>query len=96
MIFLLVKKNVLIVKMGLFVTGEINLFTQAEMDLLQKELETKDLSQSYGEVRRLFRANGWSRDENLKIIFEQPLMRLCAFYLYSEKRRGYALDPVGL
>ena len=39
--------------------------------------------------------NAWFRNKELVRQLEAPLMRLCARYLYLEKRRGYALNPVG-
>ena len=48
------------------------------------------LSNLYDDIR----SNAWMEDE-LKIdALESPLMRLCAKYLYCEKRRGLALDGV--
>lgn len=62
---------------------------------LKAEMGTSDDTETYLELRSLFKTNGWSREDNLPDILEKPLMRMCAFYLFSEKRRGYALDPVG-
>jgi len=38
--------------------------------------------------------NIWVQEKDLSIALEKPLTRLCARYLYSEKRRGFALNPV--
>jgi malonyl-CoA decarboxylase len=46
------------------------------------------------ELRRLLAAGEWLRSERLALLLEPVLMRLCAWYLYGEKRRGYALNPV--
>ncbi len=35
------------------------------------------------------------REEAKAKLLENPLMRLCAHYLFVEKRRGFALDSVG-
>ena len=43
----------------------------------------------------MLNTNSWSEDEQLSGFLETPLMRLCAHYLYNEKRRSYALDGVG-
>ena len=43
----------------------------------------------------LIRSGEWFKDPVLKELFEQPLMSICAHYLYNEKRRGYALNSVG-
>lgn len=45
-------------------------------------------------LKRLFTNNGWVKSEKLARVLQQPLMRLCAWYLYGEKHRGYALNPV--
>jgi malonyl-CoA decarboxylase len=49
----------------------------------------------WSELKQLFKTNGWANDSTLVSLLEVPLMRLCAVYLYLEKRRGYALDNVG-
>ncbi|BFZ09639.1 hypothetical protein BsWGS_12678 [Bradybaena similaris] len=36
----------------------------------------------------------WYRNQHLTQIMTGPLMRLCAHYLYVQKRRNYALNPV--
>ncbi|XP_012944699.1 malonyl-CoA decarboxylase, mitochondrial isoform X2 [Aplysia californica] len=36
----------------------------------------------------------WYRDQNVKEVMKGPLLRLCAHYLYVEKRRKLALNPV--
>uniref|UniRef100_A0A8D0GUW9 Malonyl-CoA decarboxylase, mitochondrial n=1 Tax=Sphenodon punctatus TaxID=8508 RepID=A0A8D0GUW9_SPHPU len=45
-------------------------------------------------LKRLFANNEWMRSERLVKVLQQPLMRLCAWYLYGEKHRGYALNQV--
>ncbi|XP_028813787.1 malonyl-CoA decarboxylase, mitochondrial [Denticeps clupeoides] len=45
-------------------------------------------------LRRLLASGEWVRSEQLAQVLEPALMRLCAWYLYGEKRRGYALNPV--
>ncbi len=47
-----------------------------------------------GRLLDLIKTNSWLRDEDLRAILETPLMRLCSRYLYREKHRGFALDPV--
>ncbi|XP_031549423.1 malonyl-CoA decarboxylase, mitochondrial-like [Actinia tenebrosa] len=42
----------------------------------------------------LIQTEDWHRDETIVECVKGPLMRLCARYLYEEKRRGFALDPV--
>ncbi|XP_061449871.1 malonyl-CoA decarboxylase, mitochondrial [Rhineura floridana] len=45
-------------------------------------------------LKRLLTNNEWVRSERLVRVLQQPLMRLCAWYLFGEKHRGYALNPV--
>ncbi|TRY85232.1 hypothetical protein DNTS_009271 [Danionella cerebrum] len=45
-------------------------------------------------LRRLISTSDWIHSERLIHTLEPVLMRLCAWYLYGEKRRGYALNPV--
>ncbi|XP_058501451.1 malonyl-CoA decarboxylase, mitochondrial [Solea solea] len=45
-------------------------------------------------LRKLIGTSEWLRSERLTRVLEPILMRLCAWYLYGEKRRGYALNPV--
>lgn len=45
-------------------------------------------------LRKLIGTSDWMRSERLSLLLEPVLMRLCAWYLYGEKRRGYALNPV--
>lgn len=43
---------------------------------------------------KLIGTSDWMHSERLSRTLEPALMRLCAWYLYGEKRRGYALNPV--
>ncbi|KAG7229837.1 hypothetical protein INR49_012486 [Caranx melampygus] len=45
-------------------------------------------------LRKLISTSEWLRSERLTCVLEPVLMRLCAWYLFGEKRRGYALNPV--
>uniref|UniRef100_A0A3Q2P0Q9 Malonyl-CoA decarboxylase, mitochondrial n=1 Tax=Fundulus heteroclitus TaxID=8078 RepID=A0A3Q2P0Q9_FUNHE len=45
-------------------------------------------------LRKLVATGEWTRSEKLSLALEPVLMRLCAWYLYGEKRRGFALNPV--
>ncbi|XP_051237538.1 malonyl-CoA decarboxylase, mitochondrial [Dicentrarchus labrax] len=45
-------------------------------------------------LRKLIGTSEWMHSERLCRVLEPALMRLCAWYLYGEKRRGYALNPV--
>ncbi|KAJ6657192.1 hypothetical protein lerEdw1_002781 [Lerista edwardsae] len=61
--------------------------------------EYREISEITGDpaveiLKRLLANNEWTRSEKLARVLQQPLMRLCAWYLYGEKHRGYALNPV--
>ncbi|XP_032086472.1 malonyl-CoA decarboxylase, mitochondrial isoform X2 [Thamnophis elegans] len=63
------------------------------------DLEMQEISEITGDpaaekLKRLFTNNGWVKSEKLARVLQQPLLRLCAWYLYGEKHRGYALNPV--
>ncbi|XP_060644012.2 malonyl-CoA decarboxylase, mitochondrial [Anolis sagrei] len=45
-------------------------------------------------LKRLLMNNEWVRSERLVRALQAPLLRLCAWYLYGEKHRGYALNRV--
>ena len=49
----------------------------------------------YGQVRQLLANHAWVKDESKVRLLEPLLMKLCAHYLFVEKRRAYALDSVG-
>lgn len=74
-------------------------YTGADL-LLPTETETLanvlrcDQSVLTDKLYDLLRSNRWVEDDDLIMALEQPLMRLCAKYLYCEKRRGLALDSV--
>ncbi|KAJ4426092.1 hypothetical protein ANN_26901 [Periplaneta americana] len=71
--------------------GQPDVFTADEVEQLKSHLKTDNF---WSELKQLFKTNGWATDSKLVILLEVPLMRLCARYLYLEKRRGYALDNV--
>lgn len=71
--------------------GHRAILTAEEAEQLRCHLQTKTL---WSELKELFKTNGWANDSKLVALLEVPLMRLCAGYLYLEKRRGYALDNV--
>ncbi|XP_026852069.2 malonyl-CoA decarboxylase, mitochondrial [Electrophorus electricus] len=45
-------------------------------------------------LRTLLASADWLHSDHLTRVLQPALLRLCAWYLYGEKRRGYALDPV--
>lgn len=47
-------------------------------------------------VKDLIQTHAWIQNEQICDVIKKPLMRLCARYLYIEKRRGFALNPVGM
>jgi hypothetical protein len=65
--------------------------------------ELKSLAPFYGSARdtcfdglhKALKDHSWLKIMDLIQVLKQPLMRLCIRYLYIEKRRGYALNPVG-
>ncbi|KAM4833930.1 malonyl-CoA decarboxylase, mitochondrial [Thomomys bottae] len=61
--------------------------------------ESRDIAQVTGgpahETLKVYlSSNEWVKSEKLVHTLQAPLMRLCAWYLYGEKHRGYALNPV--
>lgn len=45
-------------------------------------------------LRASLSGSEWVKSDKLVRALQGPLMRLCAWYLYGEKHRGYALNPV--
>ncbi|KAK3739036.1 hypothetical protein QZH41_010503, partial [Actinostola sp. cb2023] len=45
-------------------------------------------------LKELIQRADWHQDIAIVECVKTPLMRLCASYLYEEKRRGFAMDPV--
>ncbi|XP_071819206.1 malonyl-CoA decarboxylase, mitochondrial-like [Apostichopus japonicus] len=68
------------------------LFSKEELQRIKKATD-EDL-EGLPLIKEILTTNSWSLSEDLKTILKQPLMRLCARYLLTEKRRGYALNPV--
>lgn len=74
--------------------AETDLFTVDEINLFKKELEKSNPGNAWDAFKRVIDTNAWVQSPLLLMLFETPMMRLCARYLYLEKRRGCALDPV--
>lgn len=74
--------------------GEASIFHEKELKLLKTHLEVSSDSMVYDRLRKMFSNNSWVENEDLVSTLEEPLMRLCAFYLYKEKRRNYTLNSV--
>ncbi|XP_029463975.1 malonyl-CoA decarboxylase, mitochondrial [Rhinatrema bivittatum] len=71
-------------------SGRNRLFTDSEC----KEISDITGGPVTETLKRLLTANEWTRSDRLIKALEMPLMRLCAWYLYGEKHRGFALNPV--
>merc|ERR1711860_134446 len=70
-------------------------------EVLTKEEKAKISRTFYGPTDDFYdslctaiKSNQWAQNDKLRDALELPLMRLCAKYLFSEKRRNFALDPV--
>ncbi|XP_050834713.1 malonyl-CoA decarboxylase, mitochondrial isoform X1 [Serinus canaria] len=70
--------------------GRNELFTESEW----QEISELTGDPSSNTLKKLLNTNEWVRSEKLMEVLHSPLMRLCAWYLYGEKHRGYALNPV--
>ncbi|KAM6253167.1 malonyl-CoA decarboxylase, mitochondrial isoform 2-T2 [Porphyrio hochstetteri] len=72
---------------------------ELERSELFTESEWQEISEITGDsttetLKKLLNNNEWVRSEKLVKVLHSPFMRLCAWYLYGEKHRGYALNPV--
>ncbi|XP_006087097.1 malonyl-CoA decarboxylase, mitochondrial isoform X7 [Myotis lucifugus] len=70
--------------------GRSELFTDSEY----KEISAVTGGPLNETLKALLSSNEWVKSEKLAKALQAPLMRLCAWYLYGEKHRGYALNPV--
>uniref|UniRef100_A0A8D2QFP6 Malonyl-CoA decarboxylase, mitochondrial n=1 Tax=Zonotrichia albicollis TaxID=44394 RepID=A0A8D2QFP6_ZONAL len=70
--------------------GRNELFTESEW----QEISELTGDPTCNTLKKLLNTNEWVRSEKLAQVLHSPLMRLCAWYLYGEKHRGYALNPV--
>ncbi len=71
-----------------------SVFTVAELEAFSKALDIEDRQQLVGAIGDSLRTNAWTADSELSEALETPLMRLCARYLYLEKRRNQAVNSV--
>ncbi|XP_063980347.1 malonyl-CoA decarboxylase, mitochondrial-like [Diachasmimorpha longicaudata] len=69
----------------------LKIFTREESESLKNALKTEDLALS---LKKLFNNSLWTNDCDLAELLKTPLLRSCAWYLYREKRRNYALNNV--
>ncbi|XP_046368962.1 malonyl-CoA decarboxylase, mitochondrial-like isoform X1 [Haliotis rufescens] len=70
---------------------EDNLLTRSELLQLQPHGKNRNALETF---KHCIQSHQWLNSPDLLDIIKAPLMRLCAQYLYVEKRRGYALNPV--
>lgn len=74
------------------ILGENEVLSQEEDIALQKILGQKWPS----DLQKVMKSNAWLENEELVLFLKEPLMRLCARYLYLEKHRSAALNGVGV
>ncbi|CAG5958408.1 unnamed protein product [Menidia menidia] len=72
----------------------LDLLSEAEWREVERATGSPPGTPALDALRRLLGTGEWTRSERLCGVLEPVLMRLCAWYLYGEKRRGYALNPV--
>ena len=70
------------------------LLLDSEMQHLRDIVEPES-SNMLEVLKGLIANNQWVQNAHVCEVLKIPLLRLCARYLYQEKRRGYALNPVG-
>ncbi|MGH0142755.1 UNVERIFIED_CONTAM: hypothetical protein FKN15_026772 [Acipenser sinensis] len=63
-------------------------------DMEFMDIEEITGGRAYETMQKLLSTNEWVSSERLVKALEPALMRLCPWYLYGEKHRGYALNPV--
>ncbi|XP_076242951.1 malonyl-CoA decarboxylase, mitochondrial [Calliopsis andreniformis] len=68
-----------------------SIFTNEECKSLQNILKAENIPTS---LKKTFNNSLWTNDEQLCEALKEPLLRACAWYLYKEKRRNYALNKV--
>lgn len=71
-------------------SGRMELFLESECKVIS-DITGSPAAEA---LKRLLANNEWMRSERLVKALEDPMMRLCAWYLYGEKHRGFALNPV--
>ncbi|XP_043281202.1 malonyl-CoA decarboxylase, mitochondrial-like [Venturia canescens] len=69
----------------------MKMFTSKEEEILQNLLRTHDLKTA---LRKLLNNSLWTSNDEITRVLKDPLIRSCAWYLYREKHRNYALDKV--
>ncbi|XP_061532310.1 malonyl-CoA decarboxylase, mitochondrial isoform X2 [Phycodurus eques] len=72
----------------------LDLLTEQEWREVEEATDLSPSTSATDALRKLIATSEWMRSEHLSRFLEPVLMRLCAWYLFGEKRRGYALNPV--
>ncbi|KAG7209608.1 hypothetical protein KM043_011264 [Ampulex compressa] len=67
------------------------IFTLEEYKSLQSILKLDAVQLA---LNKIFKTSLWTNDRDLCGLLKEPLLRACAWYLYREKRRNYALNSV--
>lgn len=67
------------------------IFTSEEQESIKNIFQTDDILSM---LKKVFNNSLWTSDEQLSNLLKKPLLRACAWYLYKEKRRSYALNNV--
>ncbi|KAF3423271.1 hypothetical protein E2986_00256 [Frieseomelitta varia] len=68
-----------------------NVFTDEEYESVQKVLNEENIVLG---LKKILNNSLWTRDVAICEVLRNPLLRVCAWYLYKEKRRNYALNNV--
>ncbi|KAG7468677.1 hypothetical protein MATL_G00145890 [Megalops atlanticus] len=72
----------------------VGLLTEQEWRVVEEVTGAGSGAEAVEALRKLLGTSEWMRSDHLVQVLEPALMRLCAWYLYGEKRRGYAINPV--
>ncbi|XP_061631057.1 malonyl-CoA decarboxylase, mitochondrial [Phyllopteryx taeniolatus] len=72
----------------------LDLLTEQEWQEVERATDLSPSTSAMDALRKFIATSEWMRSEHLSRFLEPVLMRLCAWYLFGEKRRGYALNPV--
>lgn len=68
------------------------IFTSQEYKVAKDILQTENVIST---LKKILGTSLWTGDKQLSDFLKEPLLRACTWYLYKEKRRGYALNAVG-
>lgn len=70
-------------------------FSEKERIFLKNMFTSNTSLDVWEKLSNSIASNKWVQNDNLKDILMNPLMKICAYYLYNEKRRSNALNSVG-